>query len=242
MVKDAVLCVIPARFGSTRLPGKPLIKVGGKPLVMWTYDRAVASGVFEKVCVATDDVRVLDEVVRYGGHAVMTSSAHASGTDRVLEAASAENYGFVVNLQGDEPLIAPDVLGMLADNARSLNDASLLTCVCRAAPEDKDNPNVVKVVINAQREALYFSRSPIPFDRDGTGGGLLKHCGIYAFTRNSLARFCALPRGVLEEREKLEQLRALEHGMSIKCLMCDYDGLSVDTPEDVALFRKLIER
>lgn len=242
MPSDRLLCVIPARFGSMRLPGKPLIMVKGLPLVMWVYRRAVESGVFDKVCVATDDTRIAHAVEQFGGTAVMTSSSHQSGTDRVNECAQAESdYKYIINLQGDEPLVPLGLLKELAANIRRIDDKSLLTCVSNATIMERGNPNVVKAVLNARGEALYFSRSPVPFDRDGSGGATLKHCGIYGFTRDGLRYFCGLPPGTLEQREKLEQLRALEYGMKILCFTFNYDGAGIDTPEDVEKFKSSVE-
>jgi 3-deoxy-D-manno-octulosonate cytidylyltransferase len=242
MTNNSILCVIPARYGSTRLPGKPLIPVKGLPLVMWAYNRALKSGVFGTVCVATDDRRICETVERHGGVAVMTATNHASGTDRVCEAARAwPQFDYVVNLQGDEPLVPVELLKRLGGAIGSIDDNSLLTFVSNATIDERNNPNVVKVVLNRREEALYFSRSPIPHDRDGEAGKTLKHCGIYAFTKRGLEHFCGLPRGELEQREKLEQLRALEHGMKIMCLSFDYDGAGIDTVEDVQKFKSLVE-
>jgi len=242
MQNNSILCVIPARYGSTRLPGKPLITVKGLPLVMWAYNGALTSGVFGKVCVATDDRRVFEAVERHGGVAVMTAADHPSGTDRVCEAARAwPQFDYIVNLQGDEPLVPADLLKCLERSIGRIDDNSLLTCVSYATIEERINPNIVKVVLNRREEALYFSRSPIPFDRDGEAGKVLKHCGIYAFTKRGLEHFCGLPRGELEHREKLEQLRALEHGMKIMCFFFKYDGAGIDTPEDVQKFKRLVE-
>jgi 3-deoxy-D-manno-octulosonate cytidylyltransferase len=242
MPNNSILCVIPARFGSTRLPGKPLIVIKGLPLVMWTYNRAIDSGVFDKVCVATDDRRVAYAVERHGGVAVMTAADHISGTDRVCEAAETwPQFDYVVNLQGDEPLVPIELLVSLGRNIGRIDDNSLLTCVSYATIDERNNPNVVKVVLNRREEALYFSRSPIPFDRDGAEGKILKHCGMYAFTKQGLEYFCGLPHGELEQREKLEQLRALEHGMKILCFSFDYNGVGIDTPEDVEKFKSLVE-
>jgi 3-deoxy-manno-octulosonate cytidylyltransferase (CMP-KDO synthetase) len=241
MSEKKILCVIPARIGSTRLPEKPLIKIKGVPIVMWTYNAALKSGVFDKICVATDDTRIFDTVTGMGGNAVMTSPLHSSGTDRVNEAASDEPYEYVVNLQGDEPLIPAGLLLTLKKNIIAIHDNSLLTCVSNATIEDRLNPNVVKVVCNADNEALYFSRAAIPFDRDCKGAVSLRHCGIYAFTRSGLAKFCSLPQGELERIEKLEQLRALEHGMKIKCFFYDYRGIGIDTPDDIKAFSEMVE-
>ncbi len=241
MAPDKILCVIPARWGSTRLPGKPLIMVKGLPLVIWVYNLAVDAGVFEKVCIATDDRRIADAAGRFGAYTVMTAPTHDCGTDRVREVAAGLPYNYVVNIQGDEPLIPKEVLTAMARNMGSIDDNSLLTGVSNATIEDGGNPNVVKVVCNTDFEALYFSRSQIPFDRDKTGCRMLKHCGLYGFTKNGLSRFCDLPRGDLEKTEKLEQLRALENGMSVKCFFCDWTGMSIDTQEDLAAFKQLVE-
>lgn len=232
-----VVCIIPARYASTRLPGKPLMDVNGLPLIMWTYNRAVESGAFGDIYVATDDERIRDAVEHHNGKAVMTSPDHASGTDRVFEAVQNTEYDFIVNLQGDEPLIPVDILQDFAGSVIKLDKLSLLTCVSYATIEDAENPNVVKAVLAANGDAIYFSRSPIPFDRDKKGCRIYKHSGIYGFSRESLAMFCSLKRGYLEEVEKLEQLRALEYGMKIRCLIRDFVCINIDTPEDMERFR-----
>ena len=209
---------------------------------MWVYRRAMDSGVFDKVCVATDDERIAHSVERHGGRAIMTGASHQSGTDRIHEASQAmPDYNYIVNLQGDEPLLPVALLKELAANIHRIDDNSLLTCVSNATIEERGNPNVVKAVLNARGEALYFSRSPVPYDRDGTGGQTLKHCGIYGFTKNGLGRFCGLASGALERREKLEQLRALEHGMKILCFTFHYDGAGIDTPEDLERFKLTVK-
>jgi 3-deoxy-manno-octulosonate cytidylyltransferase (CMP-KDO synthetase) len=244
MQSKNILCVIPARYASERLPGKPLVLIKGMPLVQWVYERATEASVFKKVVVATDERRVADAVAGFGGMAVMTSPAHTSGTDRVNEVAQNESCEFIVNLQGDEPLMPRSLLQEFAAGLASLvDDNSLLTCVSNATIEEAENPNAVKAVLNAQGEALYFSRSPIPFVRDKSAPvELLKHVGIYGFTKGSIGRFCALPKGHLEQCEKLEQLRALEYGMKIHCLMVRYTGFGIDTAQDVEKFRALVER
>jgi 3-deoxy-manno-octulosonate cytidylyltransferase (CMP-KDO synthetase) len=238
---DKILCVIPARFGSTRLPGKPLIRVKEVPIVIWVYRRAMESGVFDKVCIATDDRRILDTAQSFGADAVLTSGDHASGTDRVYEASAGLPHTYVINIQGDEPLIPAELLQAMAGRMRSIDDNSLLTCVSNATINDGDNPNVVKVVCNVRDEALYFSRSAIPYDREGGGAQALRHHGIYGFTKAGLAHFCRLPQGRLEKAERLEQLRALEHGMIIKCFRHEYSGIGIDTAEDVEKFRTIVE-
>lgn len=240
-VKEKILCVIPARFGSTRLPGKPLIMIKNIPLVIWVYRRAAGSGVFDKVCIATDDQRILDTAMSFGAPAVMTAQSHVSGTDRVREASAGLPYNYIVNIQGDEPLVPADLLRTMASRMESLDDNSLLTCVSNATINDGNNPNIVKVVCNAKLEALYFSRSLIPYNRGEGVAAALKHHGIYGFTQAGLAHFCSLPQGQLEKTERLEQLRALEQGMSVKCFLYDYSGISIDTADDVQTFKKIVE-
>jgi 3-deoxy-manno-octulosonate cytidylyltransferase (CMP-KDO synthetase) len=241
-MSHSVACIIPARYASTRLPGKPLIMAGGLPLIMWTYRRAIASGAFTTVAVATDDTRIRETVEQYGGKAIMTSPNHPSGTDRVHEASKQLSESFVVNLQGDEPLIPFSVLKSFSNECKNLDEQSLLTCAGNATIDDMASPNIVKVVLNHAGDALYFSRSAIPFNRDNKGKGTgYRHIGIYGFSVQSLAMFCRLPKGILEEAEKLEQLRALEHGMRIKCLKNDFVSIGIDTPEDMQHFCDIIQ-
>jgi len=243
MTPNGILCVIPARYASTRLQAKPLAIVKDLPLIMWAYNSAKAAQVFDTVCVATDDSRIYDTVIAHGGVACMTSGSHVSGTDRVAEVAASYDYRYIVNLQGDEPCVPAGVLWSFAENMKKLDDNSLLTCVSHATIECGNNPNTVKVVLNRKNEALYFSRSPIPFDRDHNGEGkeFWAHWGLYGFTKGSLDAFCSLPQGELEKREKLEQLRALENGMRIICMTTDQKSSGIDTPEDLALFRMRME-
>lgn len=235
-INKSIVCIIPARYASTRLPAKPLIEVKGLPLVMWTYNRAVESRAFREVYVATDDERIAETVIRFGGKAIMTSKDHKSGTDRIFEAVKSITCDFVVNLQGDEPLIPLDILSDFSKNLIKIEKMSLLTSVSNATIEEIENPNVVKAVLTAKGEALYFSRYPIPYPRDTTLSVYYKHTGIYGFSRNSLEKFCSLEHGMLEQTEKLEQLRALEHGMKIQCIIRNYYSISIDTPQDLDLF------
>jgi 3-deoxy-manno-octulosonate cytidylyltransferase (CMP-KDO synthetase) len=234
----SILCAIPARYASTRLPGKPLLAVKGLPLVMWAYNRAVESRAFDAVCVATDDSRIYDAVTRHGGKALMTSAEHQSGTDRINEAAESFACDYVVNLQGDEPEVPAEILRQFAAELPRIDNNSLLTSLTNATISEASDPNVVKAVIDAQGHALYFSRSLIPYDRGGTTGMIYKHTGMYGFTRASLKKFCSLPRGTLEVRESLEQLRALENGMRIICIVKEYSAAGIDTPEDLEHFRR----
>jgi 3-deoxy-manno-octulosonate cytidylyltransferase (CMP-KDO synthetase) len=236
--KKTVLCVIPARFGSSRLPGKPLLEINGLPLVMWVYRCAKKARCFDKIVVATDDRRIVDAVERHGGIAAMTSANHTRGTDRVFEAAKKEKCGYIVNLQGDEPEIPSSVLTSFTSAVRTLDNNTLLTMASHATISEIGNPNVVKVVLDAEGRALYFSRAVIPYDRGKNGPkAFLKHKGIYGFTRKGLQRYCSFPEGTLERRENLEQLRALEFGMRIRCLVRDFESIGIDTPEELAAFR-----
>lgn len=238
------LIVIPVRYGSTRLPGKPLLKDSGKYLVQHVYERARRVKGAAAVLVATDDARIAAAVRSFGGEAVMTSASCATGTDRVAEAASSRKEPIVVNLQGDEPEIEPAVVEAVAGALKDDPGAPMATAVADLDdPADLERPQVVKVVLDARGRALYFSRAPIPFPRDaGTRPGYLRHVGIYAFRRAFLADFVKLPRGRLERIEQLEQLRALEAGFPIRAARVSYRGVNVDTPEDYSRFLARAQR
>lgn len=207
---------------------------------MWVYNRAVESGSFEEVYIATDDKRIEDTIQQHNGKSIMTSINHVSGTDRTWEAVQEIECTHIVNLQGDEPQIPIEILKEFTENCKEINDSTLLTCVSNATIEDRDNPNVVKAVLADNGDALYFSRAPIPYALNGLKAQWFKHMGIYGFTRKSLGKFCSYPPGRLEKIEKLEQLRALEMGMTIHCLVRDYETISIDTPEDVSTFKSII--
>lgn len=238
------LAVIPARFGSTRFPGKPLADLGGKPLIQWTYEAAQASDVTE-VVVATDDPRILDAVEAFGGQAVMTRSDHQTGTDRIAEVALPRDVDIVLNVQGDEPLIPPQTLNQLlqlvaADPKVDMATAGVPFSASGAKFED---PNAVKAVVAEDGHALYFSRAGVPFCRDADAVVLpLHHWGVYAFRKSFLTQFVNWPQSPLECCEKLEQLRALEYGARIQVLTCDAPVHGVDTPEDLETVRALITR
>ena len=225
--------VIPARYASTRLPGKPLAKIAGKPLIQWVYERASTSMLKDEVLIATDDNRIRDAALSFGASVVMTSPDCVSGTDRVYEAVKGRDADIIINLQGDEPLIRGDMIDALFSTfeGEPLDMATL--CVPLSDKSELETPHTVKVVLDRNGFALYFSRSPIPFFQKPSGMPIYKHVGIYGFSRSFLERFVSLPKGKLEETESLEQLRALEAGYRIKVLIVDYDGISVDTPEDL---------
>ncbi len=227
--------VIPARYRSSRFPGKPLVPLNGKPLIWHVWEKAKKARLARDVLIATDDRRIYRECLDFGARAVMTSDAHPSGTDRVAEAAKGfEEADVIVNLQGDEPLIRPEMIDAVIE---ALYDgrADMGTLVKRIeSREEFEDPNVVKAVLDEEGFALYFSRSPIPYNRDG--GGLpaaWKHIGIYSYRKEALARLTALRPTGLEETEKLEQLRALGHGMKIKARQTRFETIGVDTPEDL---------
>jgi 3-deoxy-manno-octulosonate cytidylyltransferase (CMP-KDO synthetase) len=232
----SVLGVIPARYGSTRFPGKPLADIGGKSLVRRVWERAVLVAGLDAVIVATDDERILQHVEGFGGRAVLTSPDHASGTDRVGEVARLMPHGYYVNMQGDEPLLNPQAVAALvaATTGQGAEMGTLVSLVAEAeAAEVAANPNVVKVVCDGQGYALYFSRAPVPYQRNPGVARLLKHVGIYMYSREALLRICAAPPVMLEQAEGLEQLRALYLGIRILAVETGYNPAAVDVPGDV---------
>ncbi len=239
--------IIPARYASKRLPGKPVLeaprRVTGKYIVQHVYERASEAPSAERVIVATDDERILEAVRGFGGEARMTREDHASGTDRIAEVAAGLDHSVIVNVQGDEPEVLPEhveqVIGLLADES----EAAMGTLACPIDSEEEwHDPNAVKVVIDGQGMALYFSRSPVPYLRDFTGdlpdapARPLRHLGIYSYRREFLLRYAELPASRLEQAEKLEQLRALSAGYSIKVGLTPHRGIGIDTPEDLELW------
>ena len=245
-----IIAVIPARWASTRFPGKPLALLCGHPMIEYVYRRASRSTLLDSVCVATDDERIVDAVRRFGGNVRMTRDDHASGTDRVAEIAAEENADLVVNIQGDEPLIHPDdidagIKPLIGEGGLGISTLA----VAFESPEEFLNPNAVKVTRSENGDALYFSRAPIPYSRDALSGegrayekimenweGIspkpLKHLGFYAYRKKSLLRFTDLRPSPLEKLERLEQLRALEDGLAIRVVEIKRDAVGVDRPED----------
>jgi 3-deoxy-manno-octulosonate cytidylyltransferase (CMP-KDO synthetase) len=237
-----VFVVIPSRWASSRLPGKPLAEIGGVTMVERVYRRAAAARGISGVLVATDDDRIAAAVARFGGACVMTRPDHASGTDRIAEVARSLPCDLVVNVQGDEPALDPGAIE--AAVAPLSADPSVLmgtlgTPLDPAA--DWQNPNAVKVLVDQRGFALYFSRAPVPFRRetDAALASVLRHIGLYVYRRDFLLTLAALPRTPLERLESLEQLRALEHGYRIKVVETAYTSVSVDTPEDLERVRRL---
>lgn len=234
-----VLAVIPARYGSTRFPGKPLALIKGVPMILRVYRGASRLKGVDRVIVATDDERIRRIVEEDGGTAVMTSKAHKTGTSRVAEAASGYRHGIVLNVQGDEPILPMTGLERLIDVMRSDPRIRMGTLAAPSTDQrDQQSRDVVKVVCGQDGNALYFSRSPLP----SGPGSFLKHIGVYAYRRSFLLRFERLKRGVLEKRESLEQLRALENGVPIRVVTCRARGVGVDRPSDIKRVEKRIPR
>jgi 3-deoxy-manno-octulosonate cytidylyltransferase (CMP-KDO synthetase) len=237
-----IVAVIPARFASTRFPGKPLADIDGRPMIEHVYRRAEASPVVSRVIVATDDLRIATRVNDFGGNVRLTKIDHQSGTDRLAEVASTLDCDIVVNVQGDEPLLDPRAIGEVV--APFTDPSVSMTTLYRRiqSPAELTNPNIVKVVLDRGGYALYFSRAPIPYARDPRGGWppLFRHVGVYAYRRSALLVLASLEPTPLERAEALEQLRALEHGIRIKAVETAYDSIGVDTPEDLDLVRRLL--
>jgi len=227
--------VIPARYGATRFPGKSLARIKGRPMIQWVWEAACRSRLTEQVIVATDDSRIADVAAKFGADVVMTKKSHRSGTDRIAEVADKVPAHLYVNVQGDEPLLSRDAVDDLIRAMMENPRTPIGTLAHRIEKKDEWlSPNVVKVVCNRHNEALYFSRSPLPFQRrfDPTMR-LLRHVGIYAFRASALARYVALKPSSLELAESLEQLRALENGLAIQVIETKYRCLGVDTPADL---------
>ena len=244
--------VIPARYASTRLPGKPLLDIAGKPMVVWVVERAMQSGA-KQVVVATDDTRIFETVTQYGFQAIMTKADHTSGTDRIAEVVSAQGWrdeAIVVNVQGDEPMIEPSLIVDVAIKLAHSHEAVMATaCHTIQSKADFLNSNVVKVVLDVNGNALYFSRAPIPYPRDAFAAGLAlpldmpayRHVGIYAYRANFLKQYTSIKPSVIEQFESLEQLRVLYQGYKIAVTICKNTPTSgVDTEDDLAYVRSVM--
>ena len=242
-VPRKILGVIPARFASTRFPGKVLAHIAGKTMLQHVYERASLATYLTSVIVATDDDRVYAAARSFGARVRMTRADHLSGTDRVAEVASAEDADIVVNIQGDEPLIDPAAID--AAILPMVHQPELVMATLKKRIEDRreiTDPNVVKVVTNRSGDAVYFSRCAIPFEREPSGAtDYFKHIGLYVYRRKFLLAYPALPVGPLETAERLEQLRALENGFRIRVVETEYESLGVDTPEDLERVSKLFD-
>jgi 3-deoxy-manno-octulosonate cytidylyltransferase (CMP-KDO synthetase) len=245
MSSPNVIVVIPARYGSRRLPGKPLVSLAGKSMIQRVYERAKLAQRVNRVIVATDDDRIVKAVQEFGGEARMTRPEHRTGTERVAEVAAHEAGDIFVNVQGDEPLLDPvavdTAVGALLEDPQ-VTIATVATPI--KVPADIMDPNVCKVVLDFDENALYFSRAPIPWVRDTAGhvqARHLKHLGLYVFRREALLEYPTLPQGELERIEQLEQLRWLENGWKIRVAEVEHDAVSVDVPHDVARVEKLLQ-
>lgn len=244
-----VLAILPARYGSTRFPGKPLTPIAGKPMIQHVWERTRRAKRVDAVAIATDDPRIRDACLAFGAEVEMTSPDHPTGTDRLAEVAARREHDVIVNVQGDEPLIEGFVVDAAVDallgpaSAADGPRASMSTIVHRAEPEAFDDPNRVKVVVDARGFALYFSRAPIPYRRKDTGLAPLQHVGLYVYRRDFLLEFVKWPRSPAEQAEELEQLRALENGHRIRVAEIEgWTSVPVDVPEDVARVEAALRR
>ena len=236
------LGIIPARYKSTRLEGKPLKDIGGYPMIRWVYERAKLSDL-DEVVVATDNEEIKNVVENFGGKTVLTRENHPNGTSRIAEVCeNFENYDIIINIQGDEPLIEPEMINQLIDTFKK--DSDLVMSTLKEKIEDIEmieNPNVVKVVTDKNQMALYFSRSPIPYPREICEENYFKHVGIYGYKREFVIKYAKMDSTPLEQSESLEQLRVLENGYKIKVVETSYKVIGVDTPEDLEKVRNFVK-
>lgn len=229
-----IVCIIPARYGSTRLPGKPLAMIGDKPMIQRVYEQVSKATEIEQVIVATDDQRVYDAVVAFGGQAMMTRPDHLTGTDRLAEvAATHTEIDVIINVQGDEPLIDASVIDALAREFKEDSSLQMGTVGCPLLEEEYNEPSAVKVIVNRLGNAMYFSRSLIPYPRNAFVQPPLKHVGMYGYQRQFLLDYAKMEPTPAELTESLEQLRALENGYTIRVITTDQRFVGVDTPEDL---------
>ncbi len=240
--------IIPARMAATRLPGKPLIDLCGKPMIQWVYERASKATGVSRVIVATCDREIIDAVESFGGDAMMTSTAHRSGTDRLAEAARDLDADVIVNVQGDEPLIDPNSIERALEPFSTDQNVTMTSLMAPIDRESAKDPNLVKVVVTTDNYALYFSRSPIPYERKAANAvsdqqlaPIYGHVGLYAYTKNFLLKFASLEQTPLEKSESLEQLRVLEHGYRIKMVEVSDRPLGVDTWGDIDKVREIVD-
>ena len=240
MNKTAI--IIPARYGSSRLEGKPLIEVNGKPIIQWVYEKAQASKLADMIIVATDDERIFNAVKAFGGDVEMTSAEHKCGSDRIREVVERHpEISYIVNLQGDEPLIKPESIDAVAKNVQEDKKADISTLIRVLKTEEEiNNPNLVKCVIDNNGFAMYFSRSKIPYERNTGIATFYGHLGIYGYKREALLKMTSLTQTPLEKTESLEQLRALENGMKIKTTIVDFVPVGIDTRDDLEKFKQIV--
>jgi 3-deoxy-manno-octulosonate cytidylyltransferase (CMP-KDO synthetase) len=242
--QSKVIGVIPARYGSTRLPGKILAPIAGKPMIQWVYEQAAKSNLLQELFVAADDERVMACVQGFGGKAVLTGQQHKSGTDRIAEAVHAMNVDVVVNIQGDQPMLDPRMIDEAVQPMIDHAEIQMATLMTPILPQDYHDPSVVKVVVDENGYALYFSRSLIPYPRNDQDLRVFEHVGLYVYRKDFLLKISQLPQGYLEKIELLEQLRVLEKGYKIyvsETHCPSASGVSVDTPEDLIKVENLIK-
>jgi len=237
-----VICIIPARYASTRLPGKPLKLIAGRPMIQWVYEQAKKAEIPAEVIVATDDVRVYDTVLAFGGNACMTREDHPNGTSRLAEVAEKfPDADVIVNVQGDEPMIPPEIIDRLANAFAEEPELKMATMKAQMQESEYGDPSAVKVVTDQNGYALYFSRSLLPYPRNKSNlFKVYKHVGIYAYTRTFLMQYAAMAPTPLEQVESLEQLRVLENGYKIKVLESSFQGVGVDTQADLDAVNKIL--
>ena len=234
--------IIPARYGSSRLKGKPLIEVNGKPIIQWVFEKAVKANYADRVIIATDNEEIYNTAIMFGAEAEMTSDHHNSGSDRIAEVVKRHpEIEFIVNLQGDEPLIKSESIDEVIKNVKEDENADISTLIRQKKnKKDIENPNLVKCVVDNNGYALYFSRSKIPFERNEGHAKFYGHLGIYGYKRDALLKMTELPQSMLELSESLEQLRALQNGMRIKTSVVDFIPVGIDTADDLEKFKSII--
>lgn len=235
--------IIPARYNSSRLSGKPLLKAGGKSVIRWVWERAKSAKLADEVIIATDDERIFDEAKSFGANVEMTAESHSCGSERIAEVAERHpEFGIIVNLQGDEPLIKPECIDAVTELLQNDENADITT-LCTEITEEaqKNDVSAVKAVFDKNGYAMYFSRSVIPFERNKNAAKHYKHIGIYAYRREALFDMIGFEKADCERAESLEQLRALYNGMKIKIAVTDYNPVGIDTPADFEAFKKQIE-
>lgn len=235
--------IIPARYDSTRLKGKPLIKVKNKPIIQWVWEKAVQTDLADRVIIATDNDQIYQTAIDFGAEVEMTLDSHTSGSDRIAEIAERHpEIAYIVNLQGDEPLITPESIDEVIKGVK--NDGADISTLIRVLTDKKEieNPNCVKCVTDDKGYALYFSRSKIPYERNEGFAKIYGHLGIYGYKREALLRMTNMPQSTLEMAESLEQLRALQAGMKIKTSVVDFTPVGIDTADDLKKFEKIISQ
>lgn len=240
MSKTAI--IIPARYGSKRLQGKPLLKVCNKPIIQWVWEKAIQVKSADIVIIATDNKEIYDCAKSFGANVEMTSEHHKCGSDRIVEVAEKyPEFSYIINLQGDEPMINTSCVEEVIKLLKEDNNADISTLVSEIKNEDVDDPNMVKCVKDINGYAMYFSRSKIPYERNMGIAKFYKHIGIYGYKREALFKMTQFPQPEIEQAESLEQLRALYNGMKIKTSVVEYDAIGIDTIEDFNAFKKLVE-